>query len=452
MKTSIRTCFAAAAFAAATGVQAQSAAGSWTGKLRLGSNSLTIVLHLSKDSVGKWQCKMDSPDQGAKGIPAVVAVATDDSMAVAAPLLAMAYNGKITGDSVVGTFSQAGRSIPLSLSKGEEKPIRPQEPRRPFPYSTEEVSFHNPADGALFSGILTLPQKPADGFPAVVMVNGSGQQDRDCTLFDHKPFLVLADFLARRGIASLRYDDRGLGGSRGGTDSLTTDVVVADAAAAAGWLASHGGFGKIGILGHSEGGFAAVSIAAAGKADFAVSIAGPALRGDSIIAMQIGDMIRAGGNTALGDSAQALATDFIAYRKEHTGKIPTKDMLLSFAADRGKKVDSTYAIIAVLAQDNKWLEHFISAETTPAICGAKAPVMAVYGGNDLQVRAADNSEAMLRKLPANPHNVVKVYPGLNHLMQHCGTGLPTEYRKTEETFSAEVMEDIAKWINSIAVK
>jgi hypothetical protein len=231
--------------------------GSWSGKLNVGAMSLTIVLHLDQAD-GYVLVTMDSPDQGAKGIGAHKEFLSDDSLAIKVEQIGMTYRAKLKNEKLEGTFSQNGMSLPLVLTRGDvAEPKRPQMPAQPYPYETEEVTFRNETDGATLAGTLTWPvnyDKSSKKKPVVVLfVSGSGMQNRDEELFNHKPFLVIADYLARQGIASLRYDDRATGASQGGeVKNATSEDFVRDAEAGLEYLRSRKAFAKAGIIGHSE--------------------------------------------------------------------------------------------------------------------------------------------------------------------------------------------------------
>ena len=391
-------------------------AGSWSGKLNAGLMSLTVVLHLEQAD-GYVKAMLDSPDQGAKGIPASIEFLNDDSVAVKIESISMTYRARLKEGKLDGTFSQRGFSTSLVLTKGVVEAKRPQAPQPPYPYTTEEVTFSNEADGATLAGTLTWPvgynkgeskQKPM----AVLLVSGSGQQNRDEEVFDHKPFLVIADYLARQGIATLRYDDRATGKSVGGeVKNATTEDFMRDAAAGLDYLRSRKAFGKVGLLGHSEGGTIAFMLGARGKVDFIVSLAGPAVKGDTLLAAQ--------SNRILKLSGQPASMTVGKYRQ-----------------------------IAAM-QQSPWIQWFIDYDPSEDIRKTACPVFALNGNCDCQVVSTLNLEAFRRLLPSSKKNSIKEYPALNHLFQHCTTGLPTEYGKIEETISPEVLQDIAQWIRSL---
>ena len=389
--------------------------GSWTGKLNAMDQKLTLVLHLQQagDSV---KATLDSPDQSAKGIPCTAEYLTDDSVAVKVDIIYATYRARLKDGKLDGTFTQMGMPFPLVMDKGEEELRRPQTPAPPYPYRTEEVTFRNATDSATLAGTLTYPQgyeamKPGK-VPVVLLVTGSGQQNRDEEIFDHKPFLVMADYLARHGIASLRYDDRATGASVGGEVKLaTTADFMRDAAAGIDYLRSLKAFGKVGCLGHSEGGTIAFMLAAQQLADFIVSMAGPGVKGDTLLVMQANSILQRSGMPALQTVEQ--------YRRQPA------------------------------IQQSPWLRWFIDYDPSHDISQARCPVFALNGSLDCQVIASQNLTAIQRLLPKQKKSLVREYPSLNHLFQHATTGLPTEYRQIEETISPDVLSDIANWINTL---
>lgn len=381
----------------------------WMGKLNLGPQSLTIVLHVNCDAQGKAECTLDSPDQGAKGIAVETDYCSSDSVSVSLASLALSFQGKLKGDEIVGTFTQ-GQSFPLVLKRGEEKLNRPQNPVAPYPYKTEEVAFKNVADGATLVGTLSYPIGYKKGrTPVVLMVTGSGQENRDEEIFDHKPFLVIADYLARHGVATLRYDDRGFGKSTGGdVEHATTLDFMRDAASGIDFLRASKQFSRVGILGHSEGGSIAFMLGAKGKVDFVISMAGVGVKGDTALTAQ--------ANKILELTGQSMRYSTHQYRMN--------------------------AII----KRSPWLNFFIDYDPSADISKTLCPVMAINGSRDIQVISSLNLAGIKAHLRPNPKNIIKEYPSLNHLFQHCKTGNVSEYRMIEETISPEVLEDIVRFI------
>ena len=383
--------------------------GDWMGKLNLGPQSLTIVLHVTCDAQGKAECTLDSPDQGAKGIAVETDYCSSDSISVSLASLALSFQGKLKGDEIVGTFTQ-GQSFPLVLKRGEEKLNRPQNPVAPYPYTTEEVAFKNVADGATLVGTLSYPVGYKKGkTPVVLMVTGSGQENRDEEIFDHKPFLVIADYLARRGVATLRYDDRGFGKSTGGdVEHATTLDFMRDAASGVDFLRTSKQFGKVGVLGHSEGGSIAFMLGAKGKVDFVISMAGIGVKGDTALTAQTNKILELTGQSMRFSTHQ-------------------------------------YRMNAIIKR-SPWLNFFIDYDPSEDISKTLCPVMAINGSRDIQVISSLNLAGIKAHLKPNPKNIIKEYPSLNHLFQHCKTGNVSEYRIIEETVSPEVLEDIVRFI------
>ena len=383
--------------------------GDWMGKLNLGPQSLTIVLHVNCDAQGKAECTLDSPDQGAKGIAIETDYCSSDSISVSLASLALSFQGKLKGDEIVGTFTQ-GQSFPLVLKRGEEKLNRPQNPVAPYPYKTEEVAFKNVADGATLVGTLSYPIGYKKGqTPVVLMVTGSGQENRDEEIFDHKPFLVIADYLARHGVATLRYDDRGFGKSTGGdVGHATTLDFMRDAASGIDFLRASKQFSRVGILGHSEGGSIAFMLGAKGKVDFVISMAGVGVKGDTALTAQ--------ANKILELTGQSMRYSTHQYRMN--------------------------AII----KRSPWLNFFIDYDPSADISKTLCPVLAINGSRDIQVISSLNLAGIKAHLKPNPKNIIKEYPSLNHLFQHCKTGNVSEYRMIEETISPEVLEDIVRFV------
>ncbi len=410
MKTLIATILALTAAASSALAQV---AGDWNGTLDLGSMKLALVFHIS-EADGSYSAAMDSPDQGAYDIPAQISVFGTDSLHLSVPAIAMTYTGRAEGDAMTGKFTQGGMTLPLRLVRGERQtPNRPQTPKPPFPYSTEEVTFANTGHlPATLSGTLTLPVPGScEGKPAVVvLVSGSGQQDRDETLFEHRPFAVIADSLARAGIATLRYDDRGCGKSTGNAKDATTADNADDAAAAVRWLRDSRRFSRVGILGHSEGGAIAFILAARGEADFIVTMGAPGLRGDSIVTAQVN-------------------------RERSRLNMPP----ISVEDWRATGICATSA----------WLGWFADYDPAADIAATCVPSMVLGGEKDTQVPPMDNIGRIRQLLPEGDSNVIRVYPGLNHMMQPCETGEASEYRDIETTLSPQVLADIAAWLRNL---
>lgn len=432
-------------------LQAQNIQGSWNGTLNVSGAKLRLVLNIALDG----SCTMDSPDQGAKGIPAVLEYVSSDSLLVSVPALKVHYGGRLKEGRIEGVFAQAGFTAPLVLTPGKVTLNRPQTPRPPFPYATEEVIFHNEKDNATLSGTLTYPvgfeKNTSKKVPVVLMVTGSGLQNRDEELFGHKPFAVWADYLAKNGIASLRYDDRGAGKSVGDIRNLTTYNNSLDALAGVKCLKSLGLFDKVGVLGHSEGGTIALMLAARPEreVDFIVSLAGTSIKGIEVLSEQNYILLRMSG---LSDQ---MAKDYCRTLTEvyeiRTSGLPyqadeaTLDALL-----KRMEVQLPEALkknlLTVFQTPSPWLDYFSQYDPRKDIVNIHCPVMAVNGQLDTQVLPASNLGTLRELLPSNDQTIIREYKGLNHLFQHCTLGSVAEYNQIEETVSEEVLKDVADWI------
>jgi pimeloyl-ACP methyl ester carboxylesterase len=389
--------------------------GSWSGKLEVGAVALTLVINLEQAD-GYVTVTLDSPDQGVKGIGAYKQFLSDDSLAFKVEMIGATYQARLKDGKLDGTFSQNGMSFPLVLTKGVPEVKRPQMPQPPFPYTTEEVTFRNEADGATLAGTLTWPvgydpngkQRPT----VALLVTGSGQQNRDEELFSHKPFLVIADYLARQGIATLRYDDRATGASVGGeVANATSEDFTRDAAAGLDYLRSRKAFGKVGVMGHSEGGMIAFMLGAKGQTDFVVALAAPGVKGDTLLTAQ--------SNLIMKLSGMPAEMTVEKYRQQS------------------------------IIQQLPWIRWFNDYDPSADISHTQCPVLAINGDRDTQVIADMNLKAIERLLPKSAKSMVKLYPGLNHLFQHATTGLPAEYGQIEETFAPEALTDIANWLKAL---
>ena len=394
-------------------VGAQSLDGTWKGVLSVGLQKLTLILHVSE---AERSVKLDVMEQGVKELPLAVNVLENDSLNVAMAQIGLHYAGRLRNGVIEGTFSQNGFTTQLIFNKGEVVLKRPQEPKPPFPYRVEEVKFDHKEANVTLAGTLTFPEGYKEGqkVPVVLMVTGSGPQNRDEELMGHKPFLVLADRLARHGIASLRYDDRGVGQSTGDFSSATTAALATDALAGIRYLRGLKKFSCVGILGHSEGGSIAYMLGAGGNADFIVSLAGPACKFDTLMMLQLNGLSKVQG--AKEDVVHSVAE--------------TRQLLLS--------------------KDNSlWMKSALDMNFSKFLPLIKCPVMALSGSNDLNVPAEFNMLSLQNGLPHNSKNVIKIYPGLNHLFQHSPTGNPLDDVNIDETMSEEVMNDVYTWINKV---
>lgn len=450
--------------------------GDWQGKLNTGAISLRLVFHIKADATGKLSATMDSPDQSAYGLP--VGDVTIDGKAV--KLALPAVNGLLSGtldDSgkvIAGRWEQGGASLPITLNLSDTPilPVkRPQTPEAPFPYIESNVTFPSIAKGITLAGTLTVPKGPGP-FPTAIFVSGSGGQDRDETLLGHKPFHVLADQLARLGIASLRYDDRGVGLSNGDQALGTSKDFADDAEGAVRFLKTTANIkrNKIGFIGHSEGGLIAPMVAAR-NADvaFVVMLAGPGVPGKEVILKQSEAIMKTMKATPADiQRSRASQLKIIAAVEAAVGKNPNNPDPKKLVAALKKETDSLIASLPPAQQEEAkknramvdaqvqqyatpWFRYFLSYDPRTALRKVKVPVLVMNGDKDVQVLAAQNVPEVEKALRAggNQRVTVRVMPGLNHLFQHAITGSPQEYGTIDETFAPDAIKEITAFIRSI---
>ncbi len=439
--------------------------GAWAGVLDAGAVKLPLVFHIDVADGGGLSGTLDSPDQGANGIPASSVTADGATLRFAIAPMGATFEATLSedGTKLGGTFIQGPARLPLTVSKGEAPPPpeRPQHPKPPFPYRVEEVRVVNAGAGVTLAGTLTLPPGPGP-FPAAVLVSGSGPQDRDESLMGHRPFLVLADHLTRSGIAVLRYDDRGVGGSTGTFSTATSVDFTSDALAAVEFLGARAEVGAVGIVGHSEGGLVGPMAAARSPdVEFIVMLAGPGLTGEEIIQLQ-GELISRADGTPDELIRLNLATQqrlFAAVRAEPDPATAAPKLLAILeesvaalpAAARKQMGEAarTQALAAQVAQVNSpWFRFFLAHDPRPTLERVRVPVLALNGELDLQVPA----EANLREVRAalqragNRDATTRLLPKLNHLFQTAETGSPKEYATITETMSPVALEAVSSWI------
>lgn len=428
-------------------------AGAWAGTLDTGgAGRLRLVFHLTRADDGTLGATMDSPDQGAFGIAAGPVTVTSDSIRIEVRIAAGHYQGAIAPDGarIEGTWNQGGMSFPLALEPSDEAaPARPQEPEAPFPYEAVDVRFDSEAEGVTLAGTLTLP--PGDGpHPAAVLVSGSGPQDRDETVFGHRPFLVLADYLTRNGIAVLRYDDRGVGKSTGDIATAVTPDFADDAEGAVRYLGSRPEIddARIGIIGHSEGALVAPIVANRREdVDFVVLLAGTGVDGEELLVMQLIAINRAMGVseeiTQQRSNLQKALLELLSGAPDDSVAGEQAREILAGAGVTGQAADAQVAALL-----NPWMRYFFSYDPLPELRRLQVPVLAMWGGKDTQVPPDGNKAQVDAALmeSGNPDVTSVVLQGLNHLFQTADTGATTEYAGIEETFSPVALDLISEWI------
>ena len=451
--------FLLAGLALSSSLSAQDISGAWHGKLSLPTGSLTIVFHISQTEQDVYVTTLDSPDQGANGIKTQTTSFNDSTLIIQIPVIHASYKGKLNSDNTInGTFTQ-GMPLPLNLKKGEaSRPKRPQEPQPPFPYRSEEVTVRNERDGINLAGTLTLPEKGTK-FPAVVMVTGSGAQNRDEEIMGHKPFFVIADYLTRNGIAVLRCDDRGTAASQGTHATATNEDFATDTEAMVNYLRSRKEINakKIGIIGHSAGGIIAFIVAQKDPSiAFVVSLAGAGVRGDSLMLKQVELISKSQG---MPDAVWQGMKPSIRNRYailQQTDKTPEElqkelyaDVTKTMSPEQLKDLNTIQQLSAqISSMTSPWYLHFMRYDPAQDLKKLKCPVLALNGEKDIQVDAAMNLAAIQERITGNGNKnvTVKAYPNLNHLFQTCKKGTLAEYGQLEETINPEVLKDIIEWI------
>lgn len=438
----VSTVLAAAPFVAAA-QPAPDPSGDWISTLQVGAVSLRAALHL-----GNAASSFDSPDQGVMGLGAHMThqgphvVVTIDKVGT--------FEGDLSADgkTLSGALKQGPASNPLVFTRGAfTASHRPQTPVKPYPYREETADYDNPAaPGVHLAGTLTLPNGPGP-FPAVLLISGSGAHDRDETLFEHKPFLVLADALTRRGIAVLRVDDRGVGGSTGPAPKGSFADIASDVQAGVGWLARRPDIDprRIGLIGHSEGGI--IAPMAAGKdprVAFVVLWAGPAVRGAEVIPEQLRALnLAAGAPPDVADHARDVEAEVLAALQANPDPTAARSAMdkVVTAAGAPPMDDRTFATMT-----SPGYRELVAYDPAPALRALRIPVLAIVGGKDTQVTPAQNLPVLRAALAGDPRATVIELPGLNHLLQPAVTGAVDEYGKIETTIDPAALKAIGDWV------
>ncbi len=450
-------------------IQTQGLEGIWQGTLDAGGAKLRLIFKIVKSPNDTFTATVDIPDQGATNVPVDAVAHKDASVRFELKALGAVFDGIINkeGTTITGTWSQAGMSIPLTLSRGEKAPEasnRPQEPKGPYPYDEEEVSYENKRDGVRLAGTLTLPRTKGP-HPAVLFITGSGKQDRNEAMLGHKPFLLWADYLTRRGIAVLRVDDRGVGGSTGdgSFEKVTSENFVEDVLTGVAFLKTRKEINskKIGLIGHSEGGIVAPLAAAKSKTvAFIVMLAGPGLTAEEGFTNQVAATAKASGTSAeaVAWSTRLVRQMFSTLKEEKDDAAAEKKirevrakMLGEMSEEQRKKhgiaENAMEGVIKLML--TPWFRYYMAYDPRATLRKVRVPVLAVTGERDLQVVPAGENLAAIKealKAGGNKDYTVMELPKLNHLFQTSETGSPTEYGRIEETISPAVLKLVGDWI------
>lgn len=447
--------------------QAERVTGNWSGSLNVMGTELPLVFHITADQGGTLSATMDSPKQGATGIPVESVRLVQDSLYINMKAIGGAYVGKlISPETIDGQWKQGGQSFALQLKKGAptEAVKRPQEPTPPYPYQNTTVNVENKAAGITLAGTLTVPRTEGP-HPAVLLLTGSGPQDRDQTIMGHKPFLVLADYLTRQGFAVLRLDDRGVGKSGGDFATSTTEDFASDAEAGLAYLRQFKFTDnkKTGILGHSEGALVAAKVAAKHpEVAFVVLMAGNAVQGTELLVAQNKALLESAGvpqeqlqkYLKLREAQfQAAATEKdIAKAAEQIRKLEQETKAQLTAQEQQQMGFTAQGEEAIVSQlSSPWMRYYLAYDPAPALRKLKMPVLVLNGTKDLQVPYQQNLPATEKALKAagNKKYNVKELPDLNHLFQTAKTGSPAEYGQLEETFAPVALETITNWMKGV---
>ena len=435
----------------------------WQGSLDANGTKLSVVFHIVKTGEGKYSGTLDSPDQGAKGIAMTVTTYNKETFNLEVPAVNGSFEGKLSKDGreAVGTWRQGTGELPLTLTKDAKvvEARRPQTPLPPFPYDTEDVTFDSKPSVKL-AGTLTLPQNRSGQVPTVLLISGSGPNSRNESILNHQVFLVLADYLTRRGFGVLRYDKRGIGKSTGSYAQATSADFADDAEAGIAYLKTRKEVdrSKIGLIGHSEGGLIAPLVASRNKdIAFIILMAGPGMNGEQILYRQ-GALI----TKAAGGSDDDVATErktqekMFSIAREKDPAIAKKRMSVfvhtqwTELSPQQRGVLKSEAILNAQADAvlNPWMRYFLTYDPIPALQKVTCPVLALNGSKDLQVPPKEDLSAIEAALKAggNTDYTIKELPNLNHLFQTCTTGSPTEYGIIEETMAPIALKTMGDWI------
>jgi pimeloyl-ACP methyl ester carboxylesterase len=443
------------------GLCSQEFEGSWTG----GIQGMPLVFEIS-NTEGNYTAKMQSPSQSKSFLPMDTATVEGNKITLVLHAYKIKYEGEFIDGKIMGTFSQGLGSAEMNLEKKareELTPNRPQEPKAPFPYQVEEVFFTNPkANNIQLAGTLTIP-RDVKRPPVLILISGSGPQDRNEELFDHKPFLVLADYLTKNGVAVLRYDDRGVAASEGTQKGATSADFATDVAAAIAYLKTRKDINKkqIGLIGHSEGGLIAPIVIANNQKDvaFFVSLAGPGLRGDQVLLSQMrkGAELSGAPENELDFEMNLMDQLFkkIIASTDSSNEALQKELQIMMTAAATKapaalqpKYSPSFITAMTKEFSNNWMRFFLTYDPAINLQKVTCPVLAINGSLDYQVLSDSNLSGMESAFlkVKNEDVTLKNLPGLNHLFQNAKTGSGEEYGQIEETFDPVTLQLIGSWI------
>ena len=432
--------------------------GLWQSALDMHGMHLRLQLHVSHDTEGLLIGALDNLDQGVTGLPAINVTEKGSAFHFEIPAVGATFDGTLNAakNALAGEWSMGLTTDKLEFKRSDQPSElrRPQTPTKPYPYREDEVAFRNEAADVTLAGTLTLP-KGAGPFPAALLIAGSGPYDRDESISNHKPFLVLSDYLTRKGIAVLRYDKRGAGKSTGSADRATTLDLAGDAQAGVAFLKTRKEIdaSRLGLIGHSEGAIIAPYIASHSKdLPWLVLLAAPATKGQDTLLNQSELIGRAGG---LSDAQLVASLTFDKAAYDLVREEPNPGILTGKLNDLVKESGLTSAIPPAALEpqlrmmSSPWFRFFLDYDPIPNLEKTKCPVLALYGQKDLQVPAKTNLPLLQKALreAGNQDADIRQLAELNHLFQHAYSGSPAEYAAIEETFAAEALEIISGWLS-----
>ena len=441
-------------------VSAQEAlVGDWMGELTTPQGSIRMVMHIIGADDGGIDVTLDSPDQGAYGLETDTAYLADGVFIFEVSQAQLKYTATIAGEEMRGIFKQGPYELDLAFEKSDipiGKDARPQDPALPFDYESEEITFRNKQSKITLAGTLTYPYG-AGPFPVVILISGSGPQDRNSEIFNHRPFLVWSDYLTSKGFAVLRYDERGVGDSGGKFEKATTTNFASDVTSAIDYLKSRGEVidkKAIGLMGHSEGGIIAPMVANENKdVSFMILLAGPAMPGKDVLLDQSRRMVLAsGGSVEDADENNALMETLYDLMAEIDEREALKAAMKEAIAEAGEgepQEDIEAMENALLGQLlEPWMQEFVVYDPRPALEKTTVSTLVLFAEKDIQVSDELNKgpmEEALGKAPVKDFQVL-VMPGQNHLFQTCETGMIGEYGSIDETVNEETMKLVLKWL------
>jgi len=434
-----------------------SAEGVWQGALEGNGMRLRLQLHVSHDDQKQLVAALDSPDQGVSGLPAIHVIQKDASFHFEIPVVSGVYDGTLNAakTAITGSWTQNSVEQKLDFRRSDQllELVRPQNPVKPYPYKEEEIAFANGKAKISLAGTLTLPRAPGP-FPAAVLLSDSGPHDRDESIVGHRPFLVLADHLTRKGIAVLRFDKRGIGKSTGDYANATTEDFAGDAEAALAYLKTRKEIDpkKTGLIGHGEGGMIAPLVAAhSSDVAWIVLLAGPGLNGEDTLLLQSELILKTAG---VDDEQIAKTREFnkqtyaLVRQEKDTATLQAK--LSDLVENSGMSASLPPAALQsqVRLMVSPWFRFSLDYDPVPTLQKTMCPALALNGEKDLQVAPKENLAKIQKALQdgGNKDFQTAELPGLNHLFQHSPTGSPTEYGGIQETMAPEALNAVSDWV------